>query len=68
MSFCFIYNVVLENHSVRNPPRGKGGSIASSSLYSLDFNIHSNRLRRTSMLQTSNIEMRLCFIAAQANF
>ena len=33
MSFCFLYNVVLENHSVQNSPLGGGGgrgSIASS--------------------------------------
>ena len=30
MSFCFLYNVVLENHSVQNSPWGGGGSIASS--------------------------------------
>ena len=31
MSFCFLYNVVLENHSVQNSPwGGGGGSIASS--------------------------------------
>ena len=25
MSFCFLYNVVLENHSVQNSPGGGGG-------------------------------------------
>ena len=30
MSFCFLYNVVSENHSVQNSPRGGGGSVASS--------------------------------------
>ena len=33
MSFCFLYNVVSENHSVQNSPLGGGGgggSIASS--------------------------------------
>ena len=25
MSFCFLYNVVLENHSVQNFPGGGGG-------------------------------------------
>ena len=37
MSFCFLYNVVSENHSVQNSPLGAGGgggagggSIASS--------------------------------------
>ena len=25
MSFCFLYNVVSENHSVQNSPRGGGG-------------------------------------------
>ena len=25
MSFCFLYNVVLENHSVQNSPWGGGG-------------------------------------------
>ena len=25
MSFFFLYNVVLENHSVQNSPRGGGG-------------------------------------------
>ena len=30
MSFCFLYNVVLENHNVQNSPWGGGGSIASS--------------------------------------
>ena len=30
MSFCFLYNVVSENYSVQNSPRGGGGSIASS--------------------------------------
>ena len=31
MSFCFLYNVVSENHSAQNsPPGGGGGSIASS--------------------------------------
>ena len=30
MSFCFLYNIVSENHSVQNSPWGGGGSIASS--------------------------------------
>ena len=30
MSFCFLYNVVSENHSVQNSPWGGRGSIASS--------------------------------------
>ena len=31
MSFCFLHNVVSENYSVQNSPRGGGGgSIASS--------------------------------------
>ena len=32
MSFCFLYNVVSENHSVQNSPwgGGGGGSIVSS--------------------------------------
>ena len=33
MSFCFLYNVVSENHSVQKSPwggGGGGGSIASS--------------------------------------
>ena len=30
MSFCFLYNVVLENYSVQNSPWGGGGSIVSS--------------------------------------
>ena len=30
MSFCFIYSVGLENHSVENFPLGVGGSISSS--------------------------------------
>ena len=25
MSFCFLYNVVSENYSVQNSPRGGGG-------------------------------------------
>ena len=25
MSFCFLYNVVSENHSVQNSPWGAGG-------------------------------------------
>ena len=25
MSFCFLYNVVSENHSVQNSPGGGGG-------------------------------------------
>ena len=25
MSFCFLYNVVLENYSVHNSPSGGGG-------------------------------------------
>ena len=35
MSFCFLYNVVSENHSVQNSPWGGGGSIASSRSTSL---------------------------------
>ena len=27
MSFCFIYNVVLENHSVQNSPFAGGGGV-----------------------------------------
>ena len=46
MSFCFLYNVVSENHSVQNSPwgGGGGGSIASSRsnefsfLFYLSFN------------------------------
>ena len=30
MSFCFLCNIVSENHSVQNSPWGGGGSIASS--------------------------------------
>ena len=30
MSFCFLYNVISENHSVQNSPWGWGVSIASS--------------------------------------
>ena len=30
MSFCVLYSVVLENHSVQNSPWGEGGSISSS--------------------------------------
>ena len=31
MSFCFFYNVISENRSVKNTPWvGEGGSIASS--------------------------------------
>ena len=39
MSFCFLYNVVSENHSVQNSPwggGGGGGSIASSRSMTLD--------------------------------
>ena len=36
MSFCFLYNVVSENHSVQNSPWGGGGSIASSRSINLD--------------------------------
>ena len=39
MSFCFLYNVVSENHNVQNSPWGGGGSIASSrSITLLDEN------------------------------
>ena len=27
MSFCFLYNVVSENHSVQNSPRGGGRGV-----------------------------------------
>ena len=27
MSFCFLYNVVSEKHSVQNSPRGGGGGL-----------------------------------------
>ena len=37
MSFCFLYNVVSENHSVQNSPRGGGGSIASSRSMAADI-------------------------------
>ena len=30
MSFCFLYNVVSENHTVQNSSSGGGGSISSS--------------------------------------
>ena len=36
MSFCFLYNVVLENYSLQNSPGGGGGgSIVSSRSISL---------------------------------
>ena len=42
MSFCFLYNVVLENYSVQNSPRGGGGggSIASSRSISFNFDFY----------------------------
>ena len=32
MSFCFLYNVVLENHSVQNSPWGEGGLLPAQGL------------------------------------
>ena len=32
---CFLYNVVSENYRVRNPPGGRGGSMASSIFVSI---------------------------------
>ena len=32
MSFCFLYNVVSENHSVQNSPRGEGGLLPAQGL------------------------------------
>ena len=35
MSFCFLYNVVSENHSVQNSPweGGEGGLLSAQGLY-----------------------------------
>ena len=35
MSFCIIYSVVLENHSVLNSPRGEGSISSSRSVVSV---------------------------------
>ena len=32
MSFCFLYNVVLENYSVQNSPWGEGGLLPAQGL------------------------------------
>ena len=32
MSFCFLYNVVSENYSVQNSPRGGGGLLPAQGL------------------------------------
>ena len=45
MSFCFLYNVVLENHSVQNSPRGGGGSIASSRSKGAIYKFVANRMQ-----------------------
>ena len=37
ISFCGLYNVVSENHSVRNSPLGEVGSIASARSRELHF-------------------------------
>ena len=36
VSFGFLYNVVLENHSVRNSPWGEGGLIAAHCITDLN--------------------------------
>ena len=33
MSFCFLYNVVLENYSVQNSPWGEGGVYCQLRVY-----------------------------------
>ena len=60
MSFCFLYNVVLENHSVQNSPwgGGGGGSIASSRSikFSQSYNCFPFRIKtfnRDAFLQNS---------------
>ena len=38
MSFCFLYNLVSENHSVQNSPwggGGEGGLLSAQGLYGL---------------------------------
>ena len=35
MSFCFLYNVVLENYSVQNSPWGEGGLLPAQGLESM---------------------------------
>ena len=37
MSFCFLYNVVLENFSVQNSPWGEGGLLPAQGLKSSIF-------------------------------
>ena len=37
MSFCFLYNVVSENYSVQNSPRGEGGLLPAHGLVYLFF-------------------------------
>ena len=39
MSFCFLYNVVLENHSVENSPWEEGGLLAAHGLQIGNHNI-----------------------------
>ena len=44
MSFCFLYNVVSENHSVQNSPwgggGGEGGLLPAQGLCYLVFKVH----------------------------
>ena len=37
MSFCFLYNVVSENHSVQNSPWGEGRLLPAHGLYYLEL-------------------------------
>ena len=40
MSFCFLYNVVSENHSVQNSPwGGEGGLLPAQGLYYFNKNV-----------------------------
>ena len=44
MSFCFLYNVVLENHSVQTPPGGEGGLLPAQGLFASGLNCHISKL------------------------
>ena len=37
MSFCFLYNIVLENHSVQNSPWGEGGLLPAQGLFTVVY-------------------------------
>ena len=42
MSFCILYNIVSENHSVQYPCKGEEGLFASRDLMSFELSLYEN--------------------------